>query len=179
MKMRLNEHQAPHLKLVADNTIPLVDQLFDEKKAGQLSLFPAKDDDFLVFLDMRGVSGHDFSDFLEKSRPAVAWDLRTVPEFSFAGMSREKFFHLKAKLNLSYRDLGGEIDVSEFNKDDFLLVLKQIDSSSVPKGPYLFIYDHRRFDYSYLDEISSYMRGKNLIKNVFVNSPSAKRRTES
>lgn len=65
MKMRLNEHQAPHLKLVADNTIPLVDQLFDEKKAGQLSLFPAKDDDFLVFLDMRGVSGHDFSDFLE------------------------------------------------------------------------------------------------------------------
>jgi hypothetical protein len=168
--MRVTEQQVSYLQLVTDNTVSIADKFRAQNKAGQLSLFPVNNDDFLIFLGMRGVSGRGFSDFLEEVRPRVVWDLRIVPEFSFSGMSREKFFHIKSKLNLLYRDLGGDVDASIFDEKKLDFLQRSIVKVCDKGGPYLFLFDQYRFEFLYIDAIFSFMKSKKMIKEIFVNS---------
>jgi hypothetical protein len=92
--------ERPHLRLVEDERPPA-----PSEAKGQLSFSFAADPFVLVLVDITDVSEREFLEVLERVRPDVVIELRTVPRFDFGRLNRKIVFRMFDEIKARYYDL--------------------------------------------------------------------------
>lgn len=92
--------ERPYIRLVDDESLPS-----PSKSKGQLSLSFAADPFVLVLVDITDASEQEFREILERVRPNVVIELRTVPRFDFGRLNRRLAFRMFEEMGARYHDL--------------------------------------------------------------------------